>query len=143
MDASVSGAVAAWSLIIGAITPFLVAVVNQPTWSSRQRQITAVVISILVGAVTVVVGGTVADWSLNLPNILTIIAAVVGAAQATYATIFNKPAKAVEVKTSAVSGDAGSVSIRYSAVFMLGMLLLALCSILFVSAVESVRSLNL
>ena len=83
----------AWALIIGAVLPFLIAVVNRPKWSGTVRQIVAVAISLAVGLVTVVVQGA-ADFTLQ--GALVTLAAVVGAAQATYALVW-KPSKIAPV----------------------------------------------
>lgn len=93
---------ASWALIVGAITPFLISVINNPRYSNQLRQAIAVGVSLVVGIITVVIGGTVLDWSLTLTNILFIIAGVVGAAQAFYSLVW-KPtgvAPRVEAATS-------------------------------------------
>lgn len=93
---------ASWALILGAFTPFIISVVNNPHYTKRARQAIAVGVSVLVGIIVVVIGGTVLDWTLSLPNILFIIAGIVGASQAFYAVIW-KPSgitDKVEVATT-------------------------------------------
>ena len=93
---------AAWVLIVGVLTPFLVSVVNQPGWSRQRRQIVAVAVSLLIGVGTVVIGGTVSNWSLAPSELVVVVAAVVGAAQAAYALIWKPTGAAgrVEAATS-------------------------------------------
>ena len=98
-EAAVVGAdasAAAWSLLVGALTPFLIAAVNRPTMTVQARQIVAAVISLLVGLITVILGGTIGDWTLSLNNGVIIMASVVGSAQLAYALIW-KPTKIAEV----------------------------------------------
>lgn len=75
----------AWALVVGALTPVLVAAVNQPRWTRQTRQVVAVVVAVLVGLVTVIVQGA-ADFSAE--GAVITIAAVVGAAQAAYAVLW-------------------------------------------------------
>jgi hypothetical protein len=77
--------VEAWTLLVGAIVPVLVAVVNQPGWNATVRRIVAVGVSLVIGLGTVVAQG-LADFSPA--GALVTIAAVVGAAQAAYALIW-------------------------------------------------------
>lgn len=92
----------AWTLLVGGLAPLLVAVVNQPRWSTQRRQIVAVAISLVLGFLSLVVGNVITDWSLTLPNVVFILSAVVGAAQATYTFVW-KPSKAAPSLEAATS----------------------------------------
>lgn len=88
----------AWSVILGVITPLLIAVVNRKTWSDQMRRIAAIVVSVVVAVGNLVFNGDITDWKNWVVN----IALVAGAAQVLYATVF-KPtgiADKVDQKTS-------------------------------------------
>lgn len=87
-----------WGLMLGVITPLLTAVAQQPRWSSRTRAIIGAIVSIAVGGVTCLAKGDIT----NGQTLLSTIAVVLVAAQATYSQLW-KPtgvAGALENATS-------------------------------------------
>lgn len=87
---------AALAGIVGILAPLLTAVVQQPTWSTQVRRIVAVVIALVLGAATAAVGGQLGDGS----TLLTALAAVLVASQATYGTLWGAATQAIEQATS-------------------------------------------
>jgi hypothetical protein len=73
---------ASWGLILGVVTPYLVAVINQARWNDKTRRAVALVISVLVGLGNALFNGEV-DFSAT--SAMASIAAVVIAAQTSYA----------------------------------------------------------
>lgn len=128
---------ASWALIVGAVTPFLIAVINNPRYSNQLRQVIAVGVSLLVGIMTVIVGGFVLDWTLSLPNILFIISAVVGAAQAFYSLVWKPTGTAARVE-AATSKDTELVAVPVNQatergyISIAGALVIAILVVLFV-----------
>lgn len=55
---------ALWSLLVGALTPLVVAVVQQPKWTSRARAIVAVISSIVLGTGTAFFNGTLTGTTI-------------------------------------------------------------------------------
>lgn len=100
--------VTAWALILGAITPLLVSVVNQPRWTGLTRQLVMLGIALAVGLVNVIVQGLVIDWSLSFGNVLVILASVVGATQAAYTVLWKPTGIAGKVEAATSKGDAGN-----------------------------------
>lgn len=90
----------AWALIVGAVTPFLVAVINQPGWSALVRRAVAVGVALILGVVTVAVQG-----GLSLSGGLVTVAAVLGASQAAYALVW-KPTGVTSAVESATTRKA-------------------------------------
>jgi hypothetical protein len=89
---------ASWALILGVLTPLVVAVVQQPRWGTRYRAVVAAVAAVIVGVVTVLANGTWQDAS----GTLGIIALVLVASNTAYKTLW-KPtgvAPLIEAKTS-------------------------------------------
>lgn len=89
---------ALWSSIAGVVAPFLVALVNQPQWSSLVRALMTVLVSVGLGAATAAAEGkfTGARWT-------TAALIIGGAAVATYKTLWAKPAAALELASSGVT----------------------------------------
>jgi hypothetical protein len=65
-----------WSLIIGALLPNVIAVVNQPRWSTTLRTITMVFICSIAGVITVLLNGGIGGKSLVSSILIMIVAAV-------------------------------------------------------------------
>lgn len=90
-------------LAVGPLVPLLTSVVNQPHWSSRQRTIMSVIVSIIAGTVVYTT-----EYGLDFSNPAMIVTAVVGvilASAASYKNIW-KPAgvaPAIEIATSSKS----------------------------------------
>lgn len=89
---------ASWGLILGILTPLLVSVVQQPTWSPRTRAMVAAVAAVVVGFLTVLANGGLDSGQ----TLLGVIALVLVASNTAYKTLW-KPtgvAPAIEIKTS-------------------------------------------
>lgn len=89
---------ASWALILGVLTPLVVALVQQPGWSRPLRAIVSVVASVVVGVITVAANG---DLTEPRP-VLAVIALVLVASNTAYTTLW-KPtgvAPAIEGATS-------------------------------------------
>lgn len=87
-----------WGLILGVVTPWLTAIVQQPRWSNGLRAVVGAVISVLVGIGTCLANGDIHSGQ----TVLATIAVVLVAAQATYSQLW-KPtgvAGAIESATS-------------------------------------------
>ncbi len=74
--------------LLGALTPLLTAVVQQPFWPTRKRQFAAVIVSVFVGLGTVLAanGGDLA----SLPLTSATLAAVIAASEAAYRKAWQK-----------------------------------------------------
>lgn len=112
MDSEVTmGNAAAWGLILGVITPYLVALVNQPKWSDQMRRTVALVVSAIVGLINALVNSQI---EFGAETALASVATVVLAAQTSYARILKPlPAtgiKALEAITSPGTGARGQES---------------------------------
>lgn len=86
-----------WGLILGVLSPILISVVQQPSWSGQVRTLVGVVVSLAIGVLTVLANG-----GADLKDWLATLALVLVASQATYRGIF-KPsgaADAIEKVTS-------------------------------------------
>jgi hypothetical protein len=118
---------ASWAALIGAVLPILIAIVQQPRWSSQVRQVIAVGVAALGG-----VGTVLASGNFDAQNWLVTLVAVIGAAQASYALIF-KPsgvAAKIEEKTSTDKGEDGAVSIDFIVGCLVGAVVLFLILLL-------------
>lgn len=84
-----------WSSIAGVITPFIVALINQPQWSALVRALMTVAASIGLGAATAAVEG-------QLTGVRWTTAALVigGAAVASYKLLWQTPARQLELASS-------------------------------------------
>lgn len=75
---------ASWGLIIGVVTPYLVALVNQPSWSDTARRVTAVLVAVAVGLGNAYFNG---DIDFEVETVLASIAAVLVASQTVYRNV--------------------------------------------------------
>lgn len=83
-------------LLVGVLTPALIAVINHPVWQSQTKRIIAVVGAAVLGVLTVIGNGLANDLDVNLSNTITVVLAVVGASQAAYSILW-KPTGAADV----------------------------------------------
>jgi uncharacterized membrane protein len=86
------------SMILGAVAPLVVAVINRPSWSSQKKQLVAVAASVVAAVVALFL----TDGFNDVGDTSAIVLLVIGTAQAAYALIW-KPtniALAIEEKTS-------------------------------------------
>lgn len=95
-------AVEAWSLILGVITPTLVAIVNNPQWSGQKKRLVALAIAAVTGIVNVYVNNAFTGWELSAEGVLVNLALVIGASQAAYSTVW-KPTGASDKIEEATS----------------------------------------
>lgn len=84
-----------WSAIAGTVTPFLVAVVNQPRWSPLIRALLTVAVSLGIGAATAALEGRL-DGTRWVTSALVVLTAAVG----TYHTLWRNVAPKLEIETS-------------------------------------------
>lgn len=89
-----------WAVIIGFVTPLLVAVVNQPQWTRNQKRVLAVGVSVIVGVLNLVAQGAFTEQSLTWSGALASLVLVIGAAQASYALLW-KPSGVAETVEAA------------------------------------------
>lgn len=86
---------ALWSTIAGTLTPFVVAIINQPKWSPFVRALLTVLVSLGVGAATTALEGKL-DGARLVTSVLVVLAAAVG----TYHTLWRNVAPQLESATS-------------------------------------------
>jgi high-affinity Fe2+/Pb2+ permease len=88
-----------WSLLVGAVMPPFVAIIQQPKWPDWFRTVVAVAASILVGFVTT---WLVAEGQLWERGMITAILLVLVAALTTYRNVWRTTgiAPAIEAKTN-------------------------------------------
>lgn len=92
--------------ILGFLAPLLVAVVNQPRWSSRVRRIIAIVVSLILAVLALAITGGLSAVNGDFRSIAVAVLAVIGVAQVAYAILW-KPTgitNAVESATSPTDG---------------------------------------
>lgn len=91
-----TGDAAGLAVLVGFAAPYLIALVNQPRFSRRTRQIVAVVISALLGAGIAYQAGTFHDgWTIAAAG-----ATVLATSQAVYKRLFGSSVRTVEYLTS-------------------------------------------
>ncbi|ROR42938.1 hypothetical protein [Kitasatospora cineracea] len=65
----------AWGLLLGALTPWATALIQQPAWSKPLRAVVGTLLSAIVGTVTVLARGDIAHAQTALTTIaLTVVA---------------------------------------------------------------------
>lgn len=95
---SIATTTALWGLIVGVITPPLVAIIQQPGWSTQVRSVVGVAIAVLFAVVTCWVDGSLGHGQ----TLLATIGAVLVASQTTYRELWSKVGvtQAIERATS-------------------------------------------
>lgn len=83
---SIATTTALWGIVVGVITPPLVAIVQQPHWSTQLRTVVGVAIAVGFAAITCWVDGTIGHGQTLIATIGTVL---VGA-QATYRELWSK-----------------------------------------------------
>lgn len=73
-----------WGALLGIVTPLATALVQQPGWSRKRRQVVGVACSVLVGVATVGAAGELGDTS----TVLTTLPLVAAAAQVAYTRLW-------------------------------------------------------
>lgn len=95
-----------WALILGVLTPLIVAVVQQPKWTPKVRALVGLAAAVVIGFVSVLASGDLDDTQ----SLLGVIALVFVASSSAYKALW-KPtgvARAIETTTSPGSTRAGS-----------------------------------
>ena len=80
--------VQAWAVLLGLITPFLVAFVARPTWSPSQKRYLSVGVAVIVGAINLFVQGLLSNFSWEFGSVVNNIVLVLGASQAAYSLLW-------------------------------------------------------
>lgn len=83
---SVVPSTALWGLIVGVLTPPVVAIVQQPSWSTRTRSYVGVAVAVVFAVLTCLVDGSIGQGQ----TVLATIAAVLVASQTTYRELWRK-----------------------------------------------------
>ena len=84
------------AVLVGVLAPWLIAVINRPSWSGTVRSAVAVVVSALLGVGICVAAGVFDDgW-----QVLTAAATVLATSQAVYGRLFAGSQRQVELATS-------------------------------------------
>ena len=91
-------------MLVGVLTPAIVALVNHPMWSSQTKRIIAYVGAAVLGVLTVVGNGVLNDMEFNVANAITVILAVVGASQAAYGLIWKPTGASDAIEQSVNTG---------------------------------------
>lgn len=93
---------ALWGLLLGLITPALTAVAQQPWFAKKTRHAVGVGVSVVVGLLTVLADGQLANGGVTVATVL----AVVAAAEASYKAFWQPTgvAGAIEWTTTPGSG---------------------------------------
>ena len=78
----------AWAVLLGLITPFIVAFVARPTWSPSQKRYLSVVVAAIVGAINLLAQGLLADFSWDFGSVIEDLVLVLGASQAAYSLLW-------------------------------------------------------
>lgn len=84
-----------WSGIAGFFTPLIVAMINQPRWSSTVRALLTVLVCLGVAAATTALEGQI-DSKRLVTSVLLVLTAAIG----TYHTLWRNVAPALEQATS-------------------------------------------
>jgi Na+/H+-translocating membrane pyrophosphatase len=83
------------SLLVGVLTPAVIAVINHPVWQPQAKRIIAVICAAVLGILTVVANGMFTDFEVTAASVVTVVLAVVGASQTAYALLW-KPTGAAD-----------------------------------------------
>ena len=84
MDAYVIQAVAIATALAGLLAPFLIALINRPTWSSLRKQNVALGVSVLLGVVGLFLAGAFTEPITEPAAWGVALLAVIGASQTIY-----------------------------------------------------------
>jgi hypothetical protein len=90
------------AMLVGVLTPALIAVINHPRWNAQSKRIIAYVSAAILGILTVIANGAFTDWQPTFAGSVTVVLAVIGASQTAYGLLW-KPtgaADAIEEKVN-------------------------------------------
>lgn len=102
-EASALADTASWGLLAGVLTPLLVSVVQQPKWTKRTRTIVAAAVAIVIGLLTCLTNGLLADVPQTPQTLLSTVALVLVASQGAYG-LFKTSGVAAKIE-NATSGS--------------------------------------
>lgn len=105
MDSYVIQAVAIASAIAGLLAPLLTALINRPTSTSRQKQLVALAVSVLLAILGLLLAGAFTAPVLDPAAIGLAVLAVVGASQTIYALILKTSGVADKLEAIAAPTD--------------------------------------
>lgn len=77
-----------WAVLVGFLTPLLVAVVKQPRWSKQQKQVISIVVAVVVGVLNLLAQGVLNEASFTPSGALATLVLVLGASQGAYALLW-------------------------------------------------------
>lgn len=97
-------AISLWAMVLGVITPFIVAFVSRPTWTPSQKRYLSVAVAAIVGAINLLVQGLLGDFSWDFNSVVSNIVLVLGASQAAYSLLW-KPTGVSDSVEKATSPD--------------------------------------
>lgn len=98
------------SLLVGVLTPAVVAVINHPIWEPQAKRIIAVVAAALLGVLTVIANGLFTDFEVTTANLVTAVLAVIGASQTAYALLWKPTGAADSIETHVNPGPAAKTT---------------------------------
>lgn len=78
----------AWAIILGVVTPIIVAFVRKPTTSRLAAQLISLAVAVVIGIGNLAVQGVFNDLTITPARVLTLLAAVIGASQAAYVLLW-------------------------------------------------------
>lgn len=94
------------AVLVGLLAPYLIALVNQPTFTPTGRKAVAVAVSVVLGAGLATAAGTFGSgWT-----VLTAAATVLATSQAVYGRLFAASVAALEQATSPTRPDPGDAA---------------------------------
>jgi hypothetical protein len=86
-------------LLVGVLTPALVAVIEHPVWQSQTKRIIAYIAAGVLGILTVIGNGMFTDFDFTLSSAITVVLAVVGAAQVSYGLLWKPTGASDAIET--------------------------------------------
>lgn len=92
-----------WALLLGVLTPLLVALVNRPTWSKPARQTVAVLVAAVLGVLGCLADGSIGEGM----TVLQVVAVVAVASHLAYSTVLKHVTTPIEEATSPRRDDYG------------------------------------
>lgn len=88
---------ASWALLAGVLTPLLTSLAQQPRWTGSTRTVVGVLISVVIGVVTLLANGSLNDGA---QTVLSVIALVVVTSAAAYKTIWQPMGVAPKIENA-------------------------------------------
>lgn len=98
------------SLLVGVLTPAIVAIINHPVWEPQAKRIIAVVAAAVLGVLTIIANGMFSDFEVTAATVVTVVLAVIGASQTAYALLWKPTGAADKIETSINPGPPTGVA---------------------------------